>query len=61
LLPPRDESRIAASLAAELRTFVSGTRPPPTRPVAIERYDRRVQAGEFARVMREAQDRAKRG
>jgi len=61
LLPPRDEAQIAAFLAAELRTFVSGARPPVARPVAIDRYDRRVQAGEFARVMREAQERAKRG
>jgi hypothetical protein len=54
LCGPREEEKIAAFLATELRAFVAGARPAPPRPVGIERYDRRVQAGEFARVMRRA-------
>ena len=51
LLPPRDEEAIAAFLAAELRAFVAGTRPTAPAPVDVERYDRRVTAGQFAQVM----------
>jgi hypothetical protein len=60
LIAPRDEERIAAFLAAELRAFVAGggNLPPPARPTGIDRYDRRALAGEFARVMAEAKRRA---
>jgi len=61
LIAPRDEERIAAFLAAELRAFVAagGNLPAPARPTGIERYDRRALAGEFARVMEEARRRAR--
>jgi hypothetical protein len=59
LLAPRDEEAIAAFLAAELRAFVAGTRPPAPAPVDVERYDRRVTAGQFAQVMARARDRAR--
>jgi hypothetical protein len=59
LLGPRDEEGIAAFLAAELRAFVAGTRPTAPAPVDVERYDRRVTAGQFAQVMALARDRAR--
>jgi hypothetical protein len=59
LLAPRDEEAIAAFLAAELRAFVAGQRPPAPAPVDVERYDRNATAGEFARVMALAQARAR--
>jgi len=58
LLAPRDEEAIAAFLAAELRAFVAGTRPPAPAPVDTERFDRQATAGEFARVMTLARARA---
>ena len=58
LLGPRDEAGIAAFLEAELRAFAAGTRPPPDRPVGVERYDRRALAGAFARVIEQARARA---
>jgi hypothetical protein len=63
LVPPRDEEKIAALLATELRAFIAagGARPPAPRPVGIARYDRREQAGEFARVMKLAHDAAQGG
>ncbi|HXU01047.1 MAG TPA: glycosyltransferase [Polyangia bacterium] len=58
LLAPRDEEAIAAFLAAELRAFVAGQRPPAPAPVDVARYDRQATAGEFARVMSLARARA---
>jgi len=54
LIGPREEEKIAAFLAAELRAFVAGDRKSPPRPTGIGRYDRRALAGEFAAVMRRA-------
>jgi hypothetical protein len=59
LLPPRDEAGIAAFLATELRRFVAGTPAERPRPIGLERFDRRATAGEFARVMAMARDRAR--
>jgi glycosyltransferase involved in cell wall biosynthesis len=61
LLPPRDEAAIAAALVRELRAFVAGGRPPAPRPIDFARFDRRALAGDFARVMRTAVDRARDG
>jgi hypothetical protein len=61
LIGPREEEKIAAFLAAELRAFAAGTSPPPPAPVAVERYDRRALAGEFARAMQLAVAQARRG
>jgi hypothetical protein len=62
VLPPRDEPAIAAFLEAELRAFVAlaGTAAAAPRPTGIARYDRRALAGEFARVLHDARDRARR-
>jgi len=59
LLPPRDEVAIADLLAGELRAFIAGVRPPAPRPRDFARFDRRVLAGDFARVMRDAVRRAR--
>jgi len=59
VLPPRDEEAIAAFLERELRAFKAGSRPVVARGVELERYDRRVQAREFAGVFREAVARAR--
>jgi glycosyltransferase involved in cell wall biosynthesis len=54
---PRDPEAIAAALARMLRAFVQGTRIPHA-PTDIERFDRRVQAAQFAQVFRTAHARA---
>jgi glycosyltransferase involved in cell wall biosynthesis len=54
---PRDPEAIAAALARMLRAFVQGTRIPHA-PTDIERFDRRVQAAQFAQVFRAAHARA---
>jgi hypothetical protein len=54
LIGPREEEKIAAFLATELRAFVAGDRKSPPRPTGIGRYDRKALAGEFAAVMRRA-------
>jgi glycosyltransferase involved in cell wall biosynthesis len=59
VLPPRNEEVIAAFLERELRAFKAGSRPLAARGVDLESYDRRVQAGEFAGVFREAVARAR--
>jgi hypothetical protein len=59
VLPPRDEEAIAAFLERELRAFKAGKPPLAARGVDLEWYDRRVQAGEFAGVFREAVARAR--
>ncbi|HSO33941.1 MAG TPA: glycosyltransferase [Labilithrix sp.] len=58
-LPPRDEAAICALLVEKLRAFRDGRTAPVVAPVGIEQYDRRVIAGEFARVMRTAIRRAR--
>lgn len=60
VLGPRDEEGIARLLAARLRAFRDGTLAAPPTPIGIERYARPALAGEFAVVMREASDRARR-
>ncbi|HEY2517816.1 MAG TPA: hypothetical protein VGI39_43400, partial [Polyangiaceae bacterium] len=54
VLPPRNEEAIASFLEGELRAFQAGTRPLSAKAVDIARYDRRVQASEFADVFRDA-------
>jgi glycosyltransferase involved in cell wall biosynthesis len=53
IVPPRDAEAIAASLERLLRGF-RNQEPPSYAPVDIERFDRRLQAAEFAAVFREA-------
>jgi hypothetical protein len=59
-LAPRDEAGIAALLIAKLRAFRDGQTAALAAPVGIEQFDRRVIAGTFATVMREAIRRKKR-
>jgi hypothetical protein len=54
LLPPRDEARIAEYFARLLADFRDGRMPAQAPPIAIERYDRKALAGEFAEVFRHA-------
>ncbi len=54
VLPPRDAPAIAAELERSLRLFKDGKFPKSAGAVGVERFDRRVQAGEFAAVFREA-------
>ena len=58
-LQPRDEAAICALLASKLRAFRDGQAATVMAPVGIEQYDRRVIAGEFAKVMRAAIERAR--
>jgi len=53
VVSPRDPAAIAAVMERMLRDFRDGV-PPGPGAVDIERYDRRQQAGEFARVFRMA-------
>lgn len=53
-LPPRDETAIEQFLEKSLRAFRDGQLPQPPTPVGIDRYDRRTQAGDFARVFENA-------
>jgi glycosyltransferase involved in cell wall biosynthesis len=50
---PRDSEAIARTLSRMLRTFCDAT-PSEHAPVDIERFDRRAQAAEFARVFHSA-------
>jgi glycosyltransferase involved in cell wall biosynthesis len=59
VLHPRDEEGIATFLEGQLRSFRAGTFSPRSEAIDIERFDRRVIAGEFARVFREAVARAR--
>lgn len=59
ILPPRDEARIADYLARLLNDYAGGRLPTQAPPVGIERYDRKVLAGEFAEVFRQAVARAR--
>lgn len=54
---PRDPEGIASALARRLRAFRDAT-PTPHAPLDIERFDRRLQAAEFARVFRQARELA---
>lgn len=56
-LPPRDEAAICELLVKKLRAFRDGQTAPVTTPVDIAQFDRRVIAGAFADVMREAMKR----
>jgi glycosyltransferase involved in cell wall biosynthesis len=53
VVPPRDPQAVAAALAHMLRDF-RDNRAPPHSPIDTERYDRRLQAGQFAEVFRRA-------
>ncbi|HEY4104118.1 MAG TPA: glycosyltransferase [Polyangiaceae bacterium] len=57
VLAPRDPEAIAAALARMLREFRAGALVAPS-PIDIERFDRRVQARQFAEVFRAASQRA---
>jgi hypothetical protein len=53
VVPPRDAEAIASSIERRLRDFLD-QRAPSYAPVDIQRFDRRLQAAEFARVFRSA-------
>lgn len=59
VIPPRDSQAIAMHLESTLRAFTRGEHALSTRPVDVDRYDRRALAGEFAEWMREAAYRAR--
>jgi hypothetical protein len=59
VLHPRDEEGIAALLEDRLRSFRAGTFTARGEAIDTERFDRRLIAGEFARVFREAVSRAR--
>ena len=59
LVRPRDEEGIAAFLAERLRAFVAGVTPARPQPIDVGRFDRRALAGEFARVLETARERAR--
>ncbi|HEY4158054.1 MAG TPA: glycosyltransferase [Polyangiaceae bacterium] len=52
VIGPRDPQAIAAALARMLSAFRDGADAPTCAPVDIERFDRRVQAGQFAALFR---------
>ncbi len=54
---PRDPAAVASALSRLLRAFRDST-PLAHAPVDIERFDRRLQAGEFARAFRRAKELA---
>ncbi|MFO0756248.1 MAG: glycosyltransferase [Byssovorax sp.] len=54
VLPPRDEPAIAAELARLLRAWKTGRFSIEQKTVGVERYHRRVIAGEFAEVFEDA-------
>jgi glycosyltransferase involved in cell wall biosynthesis len=60
-LAPRDEDGITQYLEKSLRAFRDGQLPNQPAPVGIDRYDRRVLAGDFARVFEDAIGWAERG
>ena len=57
VVAPRDAEAIANALTGWLRAFRDAA-PVPHTPLDIERFDRRLQAGEFARVFRQAKELA---
>lgn len=54
VVPPRDAERIASALAGLARRFRAGELPSESEPLEPERFDRRRQAGRFARVLESA-------
>lgn len=54
VLPPRDEAAIAAELERALREFKAGKHTTRAGVTGAERFDRKLQAGRFAEVFREA-------
>jgi len=60
VVAPRNSEAIAASLARVLREFRDGVFAAESSPLDIERFDRRLQAGQFAEVFRAAQAVARR-
>jgi hypothetical protein len=56
VVAPRDSEAIAATLSRMLRSFRDGSSALSSAPIDIERFDRRLQAGQFAEVFRMAQD-----
>lgn len=54
VLPPHDPAAIAAFLAEALRRFRAGDYDMRARPVGIERFHRRSQAGELAGIFQQA-------
>ncbi|HWZ89079.1 MAG TPA: glycosyltransferase [Polyangiaceae bacterium] len=59
VIAPRDSEAIASALSRMLRGFRDGTTALFAPPIDIERFDRRLQAGQFADVFRTAVDRAR--
>ena len=60
VVPPRDPAAIADALDRLVRDFRSGRLQEWRGPVNVERFDRRRQAGDFARALRTAADQAAR-
>jgi glycosyltransferase involved in cell wall biosynthesis len=56
VVPPRDREAIARTLSRMLRSFRDGAGTFASTALDIERFDRRVQAGQFAQVFHLAQD-----
>jgi glycosyltransferase involved in cell wall biosynthesis len=54
VIPPRDAPAIAAALSRWVCRFRDGTLPAATDPLDIERFDRRLQARQFADVFQAA-------
>jgi glycosyltransferase involved in cell wall biosynthesis len=54
VVPPRNAEAIAAALARRLLAFRDNPSVAPHAPVDVERFDRKLQAAEFARVFRRA-------
>jgi len=59
VIHPRDAEAICAALASKLRSFRAGTLATHTSKAPVERFDRRRQAGEFARIFRVAVEHAR--
>jgi glycosyltransferase involved in cell wall biosynthesis len=54
VIAPRDAPAIASALEQRLRAFRDGRALPSHAPIGVERFDRAVQAEQFAKVFRDA-------
>jgi glycosyltransferase involved in cell wall biosynthesis len=59
VIGPRDSARIAEYLSSALGQFRAGTYTAVSQPVDVQRYDRRLLAGEFVHAFEKAAERAK--
>jgi glycosyltransferase involved in cell wall biosynthesis len=58
VVAPRNAEAVASALERKLRAFRDGSHGRDHAPIGLERYDRKLQAEQFARVLREAHLRA---